>query len=229
MKQDEIREKIKKRGYWRIHFMPSEPNTELNHNECKKLLRETQVKLRGWYFPHFNLGDLKNVEKGISTGTEYGEFVEAFKFFISGQFMDYLALPEDWLEQAEFFDRCKYESGTVLDYINTIFSVTEFFEFCARLAKANVFGKTVDISISLVNNSKVRKVFSLWDPMSFIGENYICVEPKIEKSYSCTKEQILAQASELAIDYVKHVFILFQWDNISIDALKSQQSKLFRR
>lgn len=229
MKQKDIREKIKQRGHWRVRFMPTELNRKLNHAKCKAILRETQVKLRGWYFPHFDLGDLKNVEQGVSSGTEFGEFIEAFKFFFSGQFIDYIALPEDWLEQAEFYARNKYECGKVLDYTNTVFTVTEFFEFCARLAKKDVFGVSVDISISLVNNSPARKVFSLWDPMSFIGENYVCVEPKIEKTYSCSKAQILAKASDLAIDYVKHVFALFQWDDIALNTLREHQKKLLER
>ena len=53
---NDLLEKIKSRGYWKVNIKPMKFKEDLINTpaECKEIIQEVQVRLRGWYYPYFS-------------------------------------------------------------------------------------------------------------------------------------------------------------------------------
>ena len=91
--QNSVLAKLKTRGYWRIELRPTKfKEDQFSLSECKKMIEENQVRLRGWYFPHYSTrhGDFFNAGNHVVGYIDRSEHCEIFKMYCSGQFVYYL-------------------------------------------------------------------------------------------------------------------------------------------
>lgn len=160
--------KIKSKGYWRIHFEPSNNYIEnlfptpLN---CKEFVEKNWVDFTGWDFPHFPTHNDTYQEIGTGDGfcealTDFSFYKEFWRLYTSGQFISYIAFYEDWYEDiADQFRRKRYINALPVPgkckcigvYYNIFKLCFQIFEFLSRFAAQNFYKNGVEVNIKLFN------------------------------------------------------------------------------
>ena len=221
--KDGLLEKIQSYGHWRVNFRPATPlNAPLTFQQCRDLVRDNAVSIRGWDFPHQS--HRQDDEGGWLRGAGYHEgwcdwwgFHEFWRMYQSGQFLSYNALREDTKEEGR--------PGT-LSIIGTIYSMTEFIEFAHRLHKAGLYGDGVCITIQL-RNAMNRSLDVGPSRMPFFDRKEssveeICLERKLSVAQIGDDHQVIA------IELLSELFDYFGW-NPSREQIMADQTKFYRR
>jgi hypothetical protein len=233
---EEVKNRIKERGYWKINFYPSKfiPNLIPSREDCIEILTNNIVRLRGWSYPHIPScsADYKDIYPGDDYYEAYIDWdihKEVWRFYQSGQFIHYRALEEDWMQESAFgYNYIK--PGSILEVIMTIYTLTEIFEFLRRLAVgSNVYEEGGIIKIELISMN--GRMLKLLDPMrSSLSMSYIARIPEIKiPEKIVTKEDIINKSGELALEFLAYVFETFGWINQPTEVFKSDQQKLLER
>jgi len=229
--------KIKSRGYWRVNFQPVVDILKIkNLGDCKDIVEKNAVELRGWDYPHFpqRRGDDTGIEPGENFYHGWVDWegnVEFWNLYQSGQFINYLALEEDWLREDSWQHKLaeKIEPGTVISITGSvIYQLTEIFEFLSRLGRSGLYDEGVFVSISL-NNTRGRKLWVSDPGRGRLSAVYDTGADKIEFSKQYTKDDIVTKSKELALEVILFIFDHFGWHKPSIDMVKSDQEKLLRK
>ncbi|HEX5504095.1 MAG TPA: hypothetical protein VFW96_15825 [Thermomicrobiales bacterium] len=130
--------KIRERGHWRVVIRPGRFERERIPDIAAlyPLLRERAVRLRGWQFPQVTVGqDYRIGLDWIDKEVEVREYVEYWRLYQSGQFLDVAGLPIDWLDHSAFpVAPPDWQPGQYLPVVDVLYRYTEIFEFAARLA-----------------------------------------------------------------------------------------------
>ena len=155
----------------------------------RKHFNESQVRYRGWDFPHEQkneeYGKTYNIENGFHSYTVWHRAIESFCLFQSGLFVWQGVFWED-------LDQERYGKFRSLAFIKEIYDVLEYCIFTARFY--DIEGVDLDITIKLsLNHCKGRKLISD-DPMVWLAGEYMC-----DYSYPLKKEETLSIA-ELKAD-----------------------------
>jgi hypothetical protein len=231
-----ILEKIKSRGYWRINFEPLVYTKKLKTlTECKDIVEKNSVTLRGWDYPH--IPRKKEGEIGMFAQENYYEgredwanHKEVWRMYQSGQFLHFLSLRDDWMEFSGWGitpNRTDIKPGTQLNLIGeVIYELTEIFEFLSRLAQIGLYDEGTRVSITL-NNTKGRKLVTSAD--RWLWDEYITDMENIPFEHEYSKEELITKSKDLALEAIVHIFERFNWPNIPIDVIKSDQEKLLSR
>jgi hypothetical protein len=233
MKQ-ELVDKIRSRGYWRINFQPTVYERKLTLGQCSEIVEKNSVQLRGWNYPHFprRRGDDTNLEIGDSFyegWIDWWNHIEFWRMYESGQFIHYMALPEDWGEKHPSGIPTKIEPMTVLGLIGSvIYQLTEIYEFLSRLAAAGIYDEGVQISISL-NNTKGRELWIDDSRRGSLFDEYKTAAEKIEFTKEYAKEELMAKPKDLAFEAIMYVFDRFGWHRAPADTIKKDQEDLLGR
>jgi hypothetical protein len=230
-----IIELIKSRGYWEIDIRPTEPKENRFESiaDCMKKVRESVVELRGWPYPlYFDSNNPYPMQERIEGTIDSGAYREYWTMFLSGHFYHLFACREDWLkEEVSVFGPSRYSNtppGTVLDFLSTLYSVTEIFEFATRLAQKKVFGRGVNIRISL-HGMEGRQIIS-FDIRRWIGRPvFVCREKNISFEKKISVEGLVAQGHQTALDTVVGIFEMFNWLNVQKEVLKEDQKKFLEK
>lgn len=236
MKTEQIINKIKERGYWRIHFAPLS-DEKLSLSQCREIVEKNSIQLRGWYYPHVphRIDDntaMQSGDKFWQGWINWENHIELWRLFQTGQFIHYLALVEDWTQDLivnNMWDRDNgpVKSGEILSTLNTIYLITEIFQFLSRLATDGIYKNGVRISISL-NKTDDRKLAILdYRRIPFSEDKKtIASEIGFEKSY--TQKQLLEEPVDLAREAILHFFERFDWTPPA-EQIKTDQEKLIER
>ena len=171
IERESVAEKIAARGYWRIHFRPSTYDVRLKKLlECKEIVRKNIINYRGWYYPHFpkelNVVAGSNFYQGT---TDWEGHIELWRMYQSGQFIHYRAFREDWAQEnssipAEF----KLPQMQFLGILETLYLVTEVFEYLSRLTQAGLYEEGVNVYITL-EKTRNRQLYE----RAFVSDGYI--------------------------------------------------------
>lgn len=233
LKKD-LLEKIQKRGYWRINFQPlidTQKFTSLG--ECKDIVEKNTVELRGWDYPHFprRRGDDTGLEPGenfYQGWVDWENHKEFWRMYQSGQFIHYLALREDWLEEDSWRQNLheKIKPMSSLGIIGSVvYQMTEIFEFLSRLGTAGIYDEGVRVSIAL-HNTENRELWIEDSMRAPFFQPYKTGMQKIEFVKEFTKEQSISSPKDLAFEVIKHIFDRFGWHNPPIETIKKDQDSL---
>jgi hypothetical protein len=235
----ELIDKIKSRGYWRVIIKPTKfnKNSIPSLDECRQLIEESKVDLRGWDYPH-----LPRLGEGLVKGVDWIEastesmiwipITEYWRFYQSGQFAHLINCEEDWVSR----DQLQIQNWRnlplperVLSISNTVYRVTEIYEFAARLATKEIFSSDLSITVEL-HGMKDRGLVITARMRAPLLENYICrvndlpYPPKV-----VSIETLLAQSSELAFENIVWFFERFNWQNIPVHVIRDDQRRLLER
>lgn len=224
---DDIFNVIKKGGYWKINIRPTSyvENRIPSPSKCEEYLRSSKVSLRGWDFPH--ISNLQSAQKFIQSVEEFGGHEEFFRFFKSGQFVFYRAMPEESMETS-------YQqkvNGKGLEIITTLFFLTEVFEFASRIFSFEEMGNqfTIDIEIFDIKN---RQLF-FYDPLRVLHDGYTSeIDDYIKISKEGRLENLILEKAELAIEVSKEIFGTFGLNSNTpgFDSyFKEEQENLFSK
>lgn len=230
-------ERIKSRGYWRINFQPMVAKTKLaTMQDCSQVVERNSVKLRGWDFPVFPRG-VSPERGGLQACGEYFEgwvdweyFLEFWRMYRSGQLLSYLGNRLDWMEDADRRARgvSQVKPGAHLAVEDTIYLLTEVYEFLARLTRAGLYDEGVRVSVSC-HNLASRSLF-IEDParMPFSIERRTGA-PDFTRVEELTKSAILERPQDLALKTILALFDVFEWNPSPEQIAKDQEKLLTRR
>jgi len=231
---EEILEKIKSRGYWFVNIRPLkfEEKRITSLAECKKLVKECVVSLRGWDFPHyFRKSEPISGLDWVESVTDWEEFKELWRMYQSGQFIHFFGCLEDWLGESKTLfgtpRNWKYAPGSILSILNTLFRVTEIYEFASRLARKKIFDEGLYLNIEL-HGMKNRRLIIL-EPHRILSDDYVCGIKDLPHSKTISIADILGNAHELALDHTIWIFERFNWDSPPKTVLKEDQKRFLER
>jgi len=229
----QVIELIRSRGYWEIDIRPDEPSEPRFESipDCMNKVRENRVQLRGWDYPHFSSKDTYPMQGRIESFVDFGFNKEYWAMFLNGHFYHLHACMEDWLrEETPIFGIGRYSHmapGTALDFLNTLYSVTEMYEFAIRLAQKNAFGRRPRIKISL-HGMEGRRLTSL-SPGRHLFREYVCREDNIRFDVGMSVESLIGLGHEESLKTTIGIFEVFNWLNVSEEMLREEQRRFLER
>lgn len=164
----DILEEVRNGPHWKVVIHPQEFEREriATLDECWAVVRESQVRLRGWPYPHL---DHKHREMGkdwVASHVEaFNEQREYWRLFQSGQFVHYFGFWEDvpsWRSETEEryrawgIDADGFSPNGFLDIDNALYTFTEIFEFTARLTATGALGARHEAPAVRIGMHRIR-------------------------------------------------------------------------
>jgi len=151
--------RIHETAYWRILLHPTEydPQRLPTLKECRAAVEAASVRLRGWDYPHIGPPPDEYVygDGWIQSGSDFGNHVEVWRFYQSGQFIH---------QRAALMQRIgPYEvmtdplGGEIrpgpqrVDFVEILYATTEVLEFARNLAYRGVLNPSALLTIELHN------------------------------------------------------------------------------
>ena len=180
-----IKREITERGYWYIILQPEEyPQKLFSPDYIYETLKESQVRYRWWHYPHISdhqkFGAYHEMNNCVESHVRYVYFAEVFRFYQSGQFIHYAGMHEDrkndesldtFVEWDHHMSKPRPEPH-FLEPVFSLFRLTEIFCFASNLARRQIFGEGINITIKLHNQhnrilkSDEPKRAGMWDGTS---------------------------------------------------------------
>jgi len=233
MNLEERLKKIRSKGYWRVVIRPTvfEKHRIATLSQARELVRSSVVYLRGWDYPHWGEDELRNVGEWVESGVDWNSFIEYWRFYRSGQFVHFFAAREDHIDverQLPISYPPRPKRAGYLSTIGTVFTVTEIFEFAARLAAKDVLRPAAVVSIQLHNMADHQ--LATFDASRLLFGDYTCTatEPIVfENEFS--QDELISRTDELALDAVVEIFEHFNWDNPPRQTFVEDQRRLRER
>ncbi len=224
-------EQIKSHGFWEVIIRPLK--FEKDHiktlGECAKLIEENKVLLRGWDYPHVSSKyRIKSGTDWVENLTNWNDHKEYWRMYRSGQFFHLFAFREDWWGNVQIFR--SQQTFTTPDYgleiICTLYTITEIYQFAARLAQRGIFDDSLKISITL-NGTKNRRLVTSEINRSLL-DDYVCIIKNIPLSRTIGPEEIITKANVFAIDDTMRIFERFNLFDPPRKVFEEEQSKLIK-
>ncbi len=205
---------IRSRGHWFTVVRPAQfQPARLGYEELLPALRASRVQLSGWDFPHLGHEDaLIRGEDWIGVDTDWFYYREVVRFTQSGQFAYLGGIREDWYERGSptMWRPPTVVPGELLGLADTVTTYTEVFEFASRLATTKAGDETMSIAIEL-NGLQGRQLYAE-NPARMLSGRYIAQIPSFRWEASYSRQQLLANARELAVERVRDLFLRFGFE-----------------
>src|SRR5579872_4593410 len=130
--------------------------------QCQEIVSASQVRVRGWYFPHINRDALSVGPQGAFVNNEFAggawsEHIERWRMYRSGHFLFTAKLwevPGEEIQErmrANMFPTMRSDIQGFISFIGQIYGISEAYVFAARLAQAIPYRGPVDITVGLRN------------------------------------------------------------------------------
>lgn len=221
-------EKIKSRGYWQTVIRPGR-FVEKRIKDISTLfpiIQKTSVELRGWDFPHIDTHIRPKVDVDwVGQESEWEQFLEMWRFYQSGQFVDFAGIPEDWREQSTWLhEDPNWKTGEFLGIGDVLFRFTEIFEFAARLSLTEAGDEIMFIEIT-VSGLAGRKLSLDLNNRSPMFRRYEASLQQLPFTIELNRDELVARSRELAIKPAIELFARFGW-TANEDALRDIQKEL---
>jgi len=210
---------------WEVITYPSQYLSERIPNlpDMERLIRESQVRLRGWPFPYIGQqGESSTFNAGFQGHVDWNDIREAFRLYKSGLFVWKRAIWEDLRD-------AKTEKGKrTLSFISAIYSITEWLLFIARLHEVMGTTDSVRLQIHLIG-CKNRQLASFDATVPLYSHWYESQEDIISFQRDYTVEELRATSNEIANAIAKHIFHVFNWIDVQDEMIEGWQKKLLSR
>ncbi|MEX0874589.1 MAG: hypothetical protein WD646_00280 [Actinomycetota bacterium] len=227
MSDSAVDSKIRERGHWWFRVRPSEFREQRIEaiTSLLPILERCSVSLRGWDFPHVGREGAQLQLDYIEQGSEWGEHLEYWRFYKSGQFIDRLALRNDWMDQAALDPTpANWQPGVELGVGGTVFSLTEFCEFASRLAITDAGGEAMRFEVQL-RGLRGRRLKADDPRRAGFMQRYEASIDAFPFSKDLTRDELASNSRELALEIAGELFQYFGWQP-SRDLLQGIQDEL---
>lgn len=224
--------KIRSRGYWEVVIHPG-TFIEKRIPEIASLypiLEKTSVQLRGWDFPHLESRYSPHVDVDwIGQETHWEHYLEMWRFYQSGQFVDFSGMAEDWVKESALLrHNYDWDSGQFLSVSSAVDRFTEIFEFAARLALTEAGDEVMHVEAT-VSGLKGRELkLEDFKRKPFVPGRYKASIGKLPYKVDLTRVQLITESKELALRPAVELFQRFGW-NPSLEILRDMQDELLHR
>lgn len=229
---------IKEIPHWRVEIRPDSYDREsiADIDECLAAVKRAKVRLRGWDYPHLP-GDPAHLlfgERSVGAWVDFAGHKEFWAFFQSAQFIHLFAIKESLTANWDRTLRVNYEGilrdqADVPGFIhigNFVWTLTEIFEFAARLCERTVYKDRLEITVTL----KGIKGFALTTDVNraWYG-HYTAGQADLGNTWALRAAELVAERDEKALDASLWFFKRFGWLEPNVDALRDQQAELLNR
>lgn len=222
----QIEKHTNRQNFWNlaVYPLPYQPNRVPDQNEIRKLIDQSAVKLRGWYFPYTNTHEnTSNFTKGRQTFLVGGNHIEGYHALQSGLFY--------WKKVFwEAIDGQTTRNGrSVLSFIGAIYTLTEIFFFLKRYYEFLSPDTNLYIRITLTGLRKRKLVSS--DPSALLFDlgDYISQENTFVEETSITSVMLKASWKEQANEVARKLFLIFNCNDLDPAEIGNWQTKLMER
>ena len=232
----ELLQKIHEEGYWRVIIRPTEfsPTRIPSLSRCREIVRASVVRLRGWDYPHWDDAKIRNMQDWIEgdENEDWNHHIEYWRYYQSGQFVHHFNMRED-CDVGHGEEKLTPRSPSkerFLDIMSSLYTITEIYEFAARLAYQGALSPGAEVMLSL-NRTQGRVLKWAYRQNISWGKygNYVsCTEP-ITWQHDCSAKDLLACSADLALDAAVGVFERFNWSTPPRDLLAEDQRKFIER
>ena len=224
--------------HWRVTYRPAtyEENRIRTLSECLDVVSRNRVRLRGWDFPHISQrpNQITYGPHWIAAWSDFKTHLEYWRLYQSTQFL-YLGALREAVEK-ESMEKLKSNqllideedisnASGVLSITNFVFNLTEMFEFAARLAQASFYSEPVEIAIRLTG---IQGFVLAQNGNRLLRKVYRASASELNYLKTLTPAELVAGASDAAIDSILWFFERFGWLNPSVDAIRSDQQTLLK-
>jgi hypothetical protein len=205
--------KIKSKGYWRIRIRPTEymSNRIANISDLHPLVQRLAVDIRGWDFPHadFNsVEDLSIHQSYVTQQTDWEHFIEQWRIYQSGQFAYVGALVTDWPSRFSHF-----QADSMIVWIeDAIAKYIEVLEFAARLCASPAGANRMWIEVGVYGLRDRHLATTSAMAMFLRGRTATYADDKFVLQEEFSREQLLAEAEQIAFRWSQELFRRFNWD-----------------
>ncbi len=240
---DEIGASIDSSARYVLTIVPLRLNEELiDVRRYDDLLSTAQVQARGWYFPHIErqrpltIGPRELYCESKSGSALIGDHPEEWRLYRNGQFLFRAKLLEDGDTEVQANMRksvrpWRQGEGAIdairgfVSFVSLIYSITETFEFAARLAQAIPYESAVEITVGL-RGTRGWAIGST-DPGIRLSGLYTTATDKQEVAQVVELDVLVAKPFELAIKAIQSIFRQFGWANASDAMIAGWQREIF--
>jgi hypothetical protein len=206
---------IRSRPHWRVLFHPAIYERERigDPTELVQLVERNAVRLRGWDFPTIdrNGETQERGESWVAGWCEYAGHIEYWRLYQSGQFVFRGSVVEsanlEWRERlrGDTIAHLKHlgrnaeidSAPGFLSQTNMIYTITEYFEFAARLCAAGVFAGGLSGSVELHN---VEGLILTTDWNKALTDLYRYGEPSMACPVNANPVDVIGAHDDMAVD-----------------------------
>lgn len=231
--------------YWQVVFRPEvyNPDRISSLTECMRLVEKTRVQYRGWDFPHLanNSGPGHEFLRGSQWIGSWANFlgsIEYWRMYQSGQFTHLSVLREatelEWkekLHQSTKSHLCSRQDipwGAIPGYVslvNLVYTITEYFEFAARLSQAGLYQGSLEISLRLTN---IKGYVLTTDTNRNWSQYCVANEDEFKKKWNVTTDALIADSLDHSLKAIVWLCECLGWMSPNVEAIRSDQQKLVK-
>lgn len=222
---EQLPNEFRRTGRWEVesYVLPYLRERIPDLASISRTLRESQVSLRGWSFPHFDREHTSNFAKGVQSYTDTRGVVrrhlEGHRAYQSGVFV--------WKsEYWEDTDGNVPEGRKALSFVGVILEITEYFLFAKRYYGKIAPDSSIHLSVRLTDTQD-RFLASFGEGR--LEDEYICREPQVQVDTECTAAQLSASFDEYARKAIRRVYELFNWNDSTEELITRWQEQLLNR
>lgn len=225
---EELLNKIHGHAYWRVVIRPSDFSATRvpSLGRCEEIIRASQVVLRGWDYPHIDR--IQAGDDWIDSACDWdgGPHYEYWRFHQSGQFVHHFNCVEEFHRLPRTPSPSRY-----LLVLNALYTVTEVFEFAARLARHDVLGRAVQIRIELHGMKDRELTFQDVFRAAVFGQfkPYVSGIDVVKYEAMTPVPTLLGTVQDAALDAAIAIFERFNWLSPSRPPLAEEQKKFVER
>lgn len=223
-------------AYWRVNIRPNNYQPELipSLKACFELVQQTRVRLRGWDYPHLSRREQERSQgtNWVASWTDFTPQRDYWRLYQSGQFVHLFSVSEvrsqEWKD--ELAQNLRHHlRGDVpkrlagyISILNFLCTITEIFEFAARLSQRLRDQAEIEISIRL-NGIKDFALVPEWD-RSWYG-CYAAGENELGHSWTISTQALVSESADFSLKAVMWFFERFGWLDPSPEVLRSDQQR----
>lgn len=224
----ELLEAIRSRGHWHVFVRPSVfvERRLPDISGLYRIVEQASVRLRAVDFPHLDRRNSPVINLDwVGQDTDRGQHRESWRLYRSGQFVDVCGFWDDWRDRSVFSPPDKgWQPGRRLAIGDTLFRLTEIFEFAARLSMTPAGDESMHIEVRLKNLSgrvlyvdNPDRASDPWEQKATIDEFPYVID--------LARAELVGNPREQALRGVVELFKRFGWDGPS-EVLRGWQSEL---
>jgi len=234
---------IEESPHWHVMFRPEayESNRIPTLTDCVRLVQKARVQLRGWDFPHMasetsmNNGFVRG-SHWIGSSANFMGNIEYWRLFQSGQFTHFALVREavspEWRAKLKQDTMNHLGRGFDIDWdsipgfislTNLIYTVTEYFEFAARVCQAGVYRGGLDVSLEVngINGFVLTTDFSrLW------SEFRRATDASFSNRWRLSSDQLVAASADCSRNAIMWLCECFGWISPNADSIRKDQERL---
>ena len=227
--------------HWRVNIRPNTYQEELipSLSRCFEIVEQTKVRLRGWDYPHLSTRDNQRCQ-GVNWVGSWSNFQghnEYWRFYQSGQFIHLFSIRESTensfrshLEKTSrahhYFREPDWSSVKgFVSVLNFFYTVTEIFEFGARLCQKELYRGDVQIRIDLKG---IKGFMLMVDPDRSWHACYQASENHLGKTWTVRSDVLIGESANKSLDAIVWFFERFGWLNPPIEGLRSDQEQFLK-